>query len=84
MTKLGLKMFNLKRHIERHHPDIFKTVLEEKQPKNKEDIQDNSTSKQQMLWVKSETCCFTDQQNSPGCDSCKNSENRCNFKEKNQ
>ncbi|CAK8690142.1 unnamed protein product [Clavelina lepadiformis] len=41
-AKLGLKMFNLKRHIERHHPDIFKTVLEE-------DIQDSSTSKQQML-----------------------------------
>ncbi|CAK8682943.1 unnamed protein product [Clavelina lepadiformis] len=42
-------MFNLERHIERHHPDIFKTVLEEEQPNNKEDIQDSSTSKQQML-----------------------------------
>ncbi|CAK8687692.1 unnamed protein product [Clavelina lepadiformis] len=48
-AKLGLKVFNLKRHIQRHHPDIFKTVLEEEQPKNKEDIQDSSTSKQQML-----------------------------------
>lgn len=24
--KLGLKMFNLKRHIERHHPDIMLNI----------------------------------------------------------
>ena len=26
-AKLGSKLVNLKRHIERHHPDIFKSIL---------------------------------------------------------
>ena len=32
-TKLRSKLFNLKRHIERHHCDIFKSIVEEEQPK---------------------------------------------------
>ena len=47
--KLGSKLFNLKHHIERHHPDIFKSVVEEEQAKKQEVVQKGSTSKQQKL-----------------------------------
>ena len=48
-AKLESKRFNLKRHIERHHPDIFKSVVKEEQAKKQEVVQKGSTSKQQKL-----------------------------------
>jgi len=48
-AKLGSKLFNLKRHIERHHPDIFKSIVEEEQAKKQAVAQKGSTSKQQTL-----------------------------------
>jgi len=52
-AKLGSKLFNLKRHIEGHHPDIFKSIVEEEQAI----VQKGSTSKQQTLskYFQSET-----------------------------
>ena len=49
--KLGLKVFNLRRHIQRHHPDIFKCNVEEEETKKQEDVQTCSSGKrkQQML-----------------------------------
>ena len=32
-AKFGSKFFNLKLHIERHHPEIFKSAVEEEQAK---------------------------------------------------
>ena len=56
-TKLGSKLFNLKHHIERHHPDIFKCNVEEEQAKKQAVVQKGSTSKQQTLskYFQSET-----------------------------
>ena len=48
-AKLELKFFNLKRHIERHHFEIFKSVVEEEQAKKQAVAQKGSTSKQQTL-----------------------------------
>jgi len=48
-AKLGSKLFNLKGHIERHHPDIFKCNVEEEQAKKQAVVQKGSTSKQQTL-----------------------------------
>ena len=48
-AKLKSKLFNLKRHIERHHPDIFKSIVEEEQAKKQAVVQKGSTSKQQTL-----------------------------------
>jgi len=48
-VKLGLKLFNLKRHIKWHHPDIFKSTVEEEQAKKQAVVQKGSTSKQQTL-----------------------------------
>ena len=43
------KLFNLKGHIERHHSDIFKSIVEEEQAKKQAVVQKGSTSKQQTL-----------------------------------
>jgi len=43
-AKLGSKLFNLKRHIETHHPDIFKSIAEEEQAKKQAVVQKSSTS----------------------------------------
>ena len=48
-VKLGSKLFNLEHHIERHHPDIFKSVVEEEQAKKQEVVQKSSANKQQKL-----------------------------------
>ena len=48
-VKLKSKLFNRKRHIERHHPDIFKSIVEEEQAKKQAVVQKGSTSKQQTL-----------------------------------
>ena len=48
-AKLKSKLFNLKRHIERHHPDIFKSIVEEEQAKKQAVVRKDSTSKQQTL-----------------------------------
>ena len=48
-AKLKSKLFNLKRHIERHHPDIFKSIVEEELAKKQAVVQKGSTSKQQTL-----------------------------------
>ena len=48
-AKLGSKFFNLKHHIERHHPEIFKSVAEEEQAKKQAVAQKGNTSKQQTF-----------------------------------
>ena len=48
-AKLKSKLFNLKRHIERHHLDIFKSIVKEEQAKKVAVVQKGSTNKQQTL-----------------------------------
>ena len=44
----GIKSFNLKRHIERHHPNVSKSIVEE-QAKKQANVQKSSKSKQQIF-----------------------------------